>query len=156
MDDLISRSERLRKIRQTELDDYRSAMLISDAKKMIRTFIEEAPEVKAVPRSVFEQIKWERDCAMQQLKEHGIPFGGIAPAVDAREKLIELIKGALEHASKQCEELDSCCACPHGECGGCQSAFILDYLISNGVTFATDTNAGSKWIGVEPLGADDE
>ena len=48
-DDLISRSERLRQIRQTELDDYRSAMLISDAKKVIRTFIEEAPAVDAVP-----------------------------------------------------------------------------------------------------------
>lgn len=64
-----------------------------------------------------------------------------------REKLIELIDGALEHASKQCEELDSCCACPHGDRGGCQSAFILDYLITNGVTFATDTNVPSKLFG---------
>lgn len=28
-----------------------------------------------------EQIKWERDVAMQQLKEHGIPFGGVADDV---------------------------------------------------------------------------
>ena len=41
--------------------------------------IEAAPAVDAVSRSVFEQVKWERDCAMQQLKDHGIPFGGIAP-----------------------------------------------------------------------------
>lgn len=81
--DLISRSERLRKIRQTELDDYGSAMLISDVKTVMRTFIEEAPAVDAVSRPVFEQIQWERDCAMQQLKDHGIPFGGIAPTVDA-------------------------------------------------------------------------
>ena len=66
-----------------------------------------------------------------------------------REKKIELIKGALEHASKQCEELDSCCACPHGERGGCQSAFILDYLIANGVAFAKDADVPSKWISVE-------
>ena len=26
---------------------------------------------------------------------------------------------------------------------------FADYLIANGVTFATDTNAGSKWISVE-------
>lgn len=26
---------------------------------------------------------------------------------------------------------------------------IADYLIKNGVTFATDTNVGSKWISVE-------
>jgi hypothetical protein len=30
---------------------------------------------------VFEQIKWERDMAMQQLEEHGIPFGGKADDV---------------------------------------------------------------------------
>lgn len=47
--DLISRSERLRQIRQTEPADCGSAMLISDAKKMIRAFIEEAPAVDAVP-----------------------------------------------------------------------------------------------------------
>jgi hypothetical protein len=34
-----------------------------------------------VYRPVFEQIQWERDCAMQQLKDHGIPFGGTAPDV---------------------------------------------------------------------------
>lgn len=30
---------------------------------------------------VSEQIRWERDVAIQQLEEHGIPFGGIAPDV---------------------------------------------------------------------------
>ena len=28
-----------------------------------------------------EQIRWERDMAMEQLAEHGIPFGGKAPDV---------------------------------------------------------------------------
>ena len=27
--------------------------------------------------SVLEQIMWERDMAIQQLEEHGIPFGGL-------------------------------------------------------------------------------
>ena len=31
--------------------------------------------------SLLEQIMWERDIAMSQLEEHGIPFGGIAPDV---------------------------------------------------------------------------
>lgn len=43
--------------------------------------IDNAPAVDAVSRAVFEQIQWERDCAMQQLKDHGIPFGGTAPDV---------------------------------------------------------------------------
>lgn len=34
-----------------------------------------------VSRGVFEQVKWERDMAMQQLEEHGIPFGGEADDV---------------------------------------------------------------------------
>ena len=35
----------------------------------------------AVPMAVHNQIRWERDQAMQQLKDHGIPFGGVAPDV---------------------------------------------------------------------------
>lgn len=34
-----------------------------------------------VSRGVYEQVAWERDVAIQQLSEHGIPFGGIAPDV---------------------------------------------------------------------------
>lgn len=50
--------------------------------------IEDAPAVDAVSRSVFEQVQWERDVAMQQLKDHGIPFGGTAPdAVDIEKAL---------------------------------------------------------------------
>ncbi len=40
-----------------------------------------APAADAVSRGVFEQVKWERDVAMQQLEEHGIPFGGEADDV---------------------------------------------------------------------------
>lgn len=31
--------------------------------------------------SYLEQVIWERDLAMEQLKEHGIAFGGIEPDV---------------------------------------------------------------------------
>ena len=43
--------------------------------------IYEAPAADVVSRGVFEQIKWERDMAMQQLEEHGIPFGAKADVV---------------------------------------------------------------------------
>lgn len=41
----------------------------------------DAPTVDAVPVGAVEQIRWERDIAMQQLQEHGIPFGGKADDV---------------------------------------------------------------------------
>lgn len=47
--------------------------------------IENTPTVEAVPcdihNDVCDQIMWERDVAMSQLEEYGIPFGGIAPDV---------------------------------------------------------------------------
>ena len=39
------------------------------------------PTVDAVPVGVVEQFKWERDTAIQQLEEHGIPFCGKADVV---------------------------------------------------------------------------
>ena len=47
----------------------------------ILTEIEFADTVDAVRIPVVEQIQWERDVAIQQLEEHGIPFGGVAPDV---------------------------------------------------------------------------
>ena len=37
--------------------------------------------VDAVSMGCHEQVMWERDVAMEQLAEHGIPFGGISPDV---------------------------------------------------------------------------
>lgn len=42
---------------------------------------ENAPAVDAVPMEVLKQVMWERDCAIKQLEEHGIPFGGKADDV---------------------------------------------------------------------------
>ena len=39
------------------------------------------PTEDAVSRGVLDQVRWERDVAIKQLEEHGIPFGGIAPDV---------------------------------------------------------------------------
>lgn len=37
--------------------------------------IKKIPAANVISRELFEQIKWERDIAMQQLEEHGIAFG---------------------------------------------------------------------------------
>lgn len=39
------------------------------------------PAADVVSKATFEQVKWERDTAMEQLNEHGIPFGGKADVV---------------------------------------------------------------------------
>lgn len=49
-----------------------------------------------------------------------------------REKLIEILKVPIY---------------PHLDADPAEVA--ADYLLDNGVTFATDTNVGSKWISVE-------
>lgn len=43
--------------------------------------IRNAPAVDAVPVKSIEQLKWERDTAIRQLEEHGIPFCGKADVV---------------------------------------------------------------------------
>ena len=50
--------------------------------------LEKAPAADVVSRSAYDQIRWERNIAMQQLDEAGIPFGGksdkeYAPVVHA-------------------------------------------------------------------------
>ena len=81
MDELIFRDALLEKmgerVRKYENVDECTELTILEDMHIIKN----APAVDAVLRSVVEQIKWERDCAMQQLKDHDIPFGGIAPDV---------------------------------------------------------------------------
>lgn len=75
--DLISRSE----LKEALLERSFYPAIVKNA-------LENANAVDAVSRSVFEQVQWERDVAMQQLKDHGIPFGGTAPdAVDIEKAL---------------------------------------------------------------------
>ena len=58
-----------------------------------------------------------------------------------REKLIEL----LLEIDSVCDASDCCECCEEG----CYTHRAADHLIANGVTFATDTNVGGKWISVE-------
>ena len=52
-----------------------------DRQREIIAIIEGQTAVDAVSRGVHDQVRWERDVAIGQLEEHGIPFGGIAPDV---------------------------------------------------------------------------
>ena len=55
--------------------------------------IKNAPAVDAVSRGLFEQYKWERDVAIEQLAELGIGFGqkidGVYLTKEEHEKLLE-------------------------------------------------------------------
>ena len=43
--------------------------------------LDKVPAADVVSKAVLEQVMWERDMAMEQLQEHGIPFGGKADVV---------------------------------------------------------------------------
>lgn len=90
MDDLIFRHDALSALLKQELP----------SKSVIRRVLRQLKSVDAVPRTVVEQIQWERDCAIGQLEEHGIPFGGIAPDV------VEVVR---------CRD----CSVPHNKWTGC-------------------------------------
>ena len=49
--------------------------------ELTKCVVESIPAVDAVSRQAFDQILWELDIARLQLKEHNIPFGGVAPDV---------------------------------------------------------------------------
>ncbi len=49
--------------------------------KAVHDVISAIPAADVVSRAAFDQVMWERDVAMEQLKEHGIPFGGEADVV---------------------------------------------------------------------------
>lgn len=53
----------------------------ADAYQEFADDIENFPAADVVARCTLDQIRWERDMAMKQLNDHGIPFGGIAPDV---------------------------------------------------------------------------
>jgi hypothetical protein len=41
----------------------------------IREIVKEAPIVEAIPKGAYEQVKWERDMAAQQLNDYGVQLG---------------------------------------------------------------------------------
>jgi hypothetical protein len=38
-------------------------------------YIKDVPTVDAIPKGAYEQVKWERDMAVQQLNDYGVQLG---------------------------------------------------------------------------------
>ena len=53
-------------------------------KDSVRRILSDAPAADVVGRSAYDQTKWERDIAMQQLADAGIPFGAKVEVVHAK------------------------------------------------------------------------
>ena len=66
MDDLISRKSLIKSLNKFAPEHYTS---------LIDTLIKKEPRVDTILKGVYNQVAWERDLAMMQLEEHGIPFG---------------------------------------------------------------------------------
>lgn len=62
-----------------------------------------------------------------------------------REKLEKLV-----HSMPTCISLgiEGCEACQYGHIEDCYTAALVDYLLTNGVTFDEDINVPTKWIPV--------
>lgn len=66
-----------------------------------------------------------------------------------RERLIELLARATMLCEKICSEYDDCYMCPAvKDTFCCKHGIVADRLLASGVTFAPDTNDGSKWVPV--------
>ena len=52
--------------------------------KVVEGVADKCKAADVVSKGVYEQVQWERDMAMQQLEEHGIPFGAKADVVEVR------------------------------------------------------------------------
>ena len=79
--DLISRSALMKLMcRQCNIEMSDQPCEPDDC--FVRTIIlYDTPAVDAVSRSFLEQIHWERNLAIEQLRDLDIPFGGTAPDV---------------------------------------------------------------------------
>jgi hypothetical protein len=65
------------------IEELRSRHLVFEATgcHTIAQFFKETADLIDGLNGTIEQIRWERDLAMKQLEEHGIPFGGKADDV---------------------------------------------------------------------------
>jgi hypothetical protein len=61
--------------RKKLMDDI-SKYSIENYAGLIRNVVMKQPVADVVSRELFEQMKWERDIALEQLRTYGIPFGG--------------------------------------------------------------------------------
>ena len=73
--DLISREALLNDIQAAADNSGMGAVVAGTLKR----YVKRVPAVDAVSRGVYDQIKWERDIAIEQLAELGIGFGAKVP-----------------------------------------------------------------------------
>jgi hypothetical protein len=67
-----------------------------------------------------------------------------------KEKLAKLIDESKSYANHQCFHTQNVCVeCPFSKESNCKKFYQAEYLIQNGVTIATDTNVGDKWVSVD-------
>ena len=110
---LISAWDLIEWLRNIELENHHRVLAGKKAKCLntdgVRHMIDTVPKVDAVPTEAYEQVRWERDVAMRQLEEHGIPFGGIAPdvvkVVRCRDCKHQIERGYAQYRYKWCEVL---------------------------------------------------
>ena len=78
-------------------------LLVGNNAEWAKEIICRTPAADVVGKSVYEQIKWERDIAMEQLQDAGIPFGGKADVVVARHgEWIEASSKPYAACGKKC------------------------------------------------------
>lgn len=122
-DDLIRRSSVKEELKSWAICiNHPQFYKVEDADHVIDTI----PAVEAVSRPVVDQIRWERDVAIEQLKQHGIPFCGTAPITNAdrlgtmtiEEKAEFLSSIAYAGKTPWCEAFEAkfCKSCPTATC----------------------------------------
>lgn len=67
-------------MRPIDADELLTAFPVDDeptlTKSCVRMTIQHMPTVDAVPRGAYDQVRWERDIALGQLKQLGYELGG--------------------------------------------------------------------------------
>lgn len=87
--------------------------------------IKNAPAVDAVSKSLYDQIKWERDIALSQLEEIGLSLGQIVDDANVvprkhyeelREDFVDLVCSGTNNPAPYCKNRrDECVDC-YGYC----------------------------------------
>lgn len=88
MPEYIEREKAYELARTSELysDFHRSMADLTSLKELL----EDTPTADVVPSAVLEQVMWERDMALETLKEHGIGFCEKSDMVEI-DKIAELL-----------------------------------------------------------------
>ena len=78
------------------------------------------PPAKVVSMGVFEQIRWERDIAIEQLKDYGVGFG------EKKKDLVEVVRCKDCKYGKKIDDESVKCALIDGKDWCCNNDFCSD------------------------------